>query len=124
MNLQQTISELLKHSVTEEEAMAYARDNFGVLAALIRLEDRQEIASLKEVNKTLEGALNKAYEDIEDMITKYETLLCESHAQIYGNQLLLKASYEERLIEMKKDSETYEKAIAVIDSLNNTLNKR
>jgi len=51
MTLLQTVKDITKQNPTEEEAMCYARDNFGILAAYIKDPKRRE----KEV---LMGALN------------------------------------------------------------------
>lgn len=53
MKLQQTISKLTGLTVSEEDAMCYARDNFGVLATYLRQEDKSRIKELEEqLNKT------------------------------------------------------------------------
>jgi len=47
MNLQQTISKITGLTVSEEDVMTYARDNFGVLASYLRQESKQKIKGLE-----------------------------------------------------------------------------
>lgn len=59
MNLQQTVSVIVGQNVSEEDAMAYARDNFGVLAAFLRRPDREELKDLKEERNRIQCRLDK-----------------------------------------------------------------
>lgn len=48
MNLQQTVTKITGKDVTEDEAMAFARDNFGILTAYVKAELSAENKDLKE----------------------------------------------------------------------------
>lgn len=60
MTLQQTVSKIAERNVTQEEAMAFANENFGILTAFIISEVRKE---LENTNENLHISL-KGYESI------------------------------------------------------------
>ena len=53
MTLQQTVSKITGLAVSKEDAMAYARDNFGILAAFLRKEDKETVKILEEGLNTI-----------------------------------------------------------------------
>lgn len=57
MNLQDTVSVILKKEVTEEEAKRFANDQFGVLAAYLKEDLKQENEKLKKSLKEVRADL-------------------------------------------------------------------
>lgn len=70
MNLQQTISKITGLTVSEEDAMCYARDNFGVLAAYLKDGKKIELDNAYKNISLLMDTLEKCESRIEELKQK------------------------------------------------------
>ena len=74
MNLQQTISKITGLTVSEEDAMCYARDNFGVLASYLRNDKKKELDNAYKNISLLMDELEVRESRIKELETEKESV--------------------------------------------------